>query len=113
MRLDDEIIGSLNLYSTEPRRWSDTDIAAAGVLADMATSYVVNASMLRQKEQLREQLPAALESGDLIDQAKGITAQQHSFTVDQAAQQMRRHALDNNASLRAVADAIVAVGLKV
>ena len=34
----------------------------AGVLADVATCYVVNASRLRQQEQLSEQLQHALES---------------------------------------------------
>ena len=113
MRLDDQIIGALNLYSHEPRQWSDGDIAVAGVLADVATSYVVNASKLRQQEQLSEQLQEALESRVVIEQAKGITAQQHSVTIDEAYQLMRRHARNNNASLRVVAEAIVHVGLAV
>ena len=113
MRLADQIIGALNLYSPEPREWSDEDMAVAGVLADVATSYVVNASKLRQQQQLSEQLQEALESRVVIEQAKGITAQQHSVTIDQAYQLMRRHARNNNASLRVVAEAIVAVGLQV
>jgi len=113
MRLADQIIGALNLYSPEPRRWTDEDISVARVLADVATSYVVNASKLRQQEQLSEQLQHALQSRVIIEQAKGITAQQNSVTVDQAYQLMRRHARNNNASLRLVAEAIVAVGLQV
>jgi GAF domain-containing protein len=113
MRLADQIIGALNLYSPEPRVWSDEDIAVAGVLADVATSYVVNASKLRQQEQLSEQLQEALESRVIIEQAKGITAQQNAVSVDDAYQLMRRHARNNNASLRVVAEAIVAVGLQV
>jgi GAF domain-containing protein len=113
MRLADQIIGALNLYSPEPRDWSDEDIAVAGVLANMATSYLVNASKLRQQQQLSEQLQNALESRIVIEQAKGITAQRQTVTIDQAYQRMRRHARSNNASLRAVADAIVEVGLRV
>ena len=113
MRLADQIIGALNLYSPEPREWSDEDIAVAGVLADVATSYVVNASKLRQQEQLSEQLQEALESRVVIEQAKGITAHKNAVTIDQAYQLMRRHARSNNASLRMVAEAIVAVGLQV
>jgi GAF domain-containing protein len=113
MRLADQIIGALNLYSPEPREWSDGDIAVAAVLADVATSYVVNASKLRQQEQLSEQLQEALESRVVIEQAKGITAYKHAVSVDQAYQLMRRHARNNNASLRVVAEAIVAVGLQV
>jgi AmiR/NasT family two-component response regulator len=49
----------------------------------------------------------------IIEQAKGITAQQSSVSIDQAYQLMRAHARNNNASLRMVAEAIVAVGLHV
>src|SRR5665647_3286098 len=113
MRLADQIIGALNLYSPEPRQWSDEDMAVAGVLANVATSYVVHASKLRQQEQLSQQLQEALESRVVIEQAKGITSQQHSVTVEQAFQLMRSHARNNNASPRVVAEAIVAVGLQV
>jgi GAF domain-containing protein len=113
MRLADQIIGALNLYSSGPREWSDEDMTVAGVLADVATSYVVNASKLRQQEQLSEQLQEALESRIVIEQAKGITAYKNAVTIDEAYQLMRRHARNNNASLRLVAEAIVAVGLHV
>ena len=113
MRLADKIIGALNLYAPEPREWSDEDIAVAGVLADVATSYVVNASKLRQQEQLSEQLQQALESRVVIEQAKGITAHKNKVSVDQAYDLMRGHARRNNASMRTVAQAIVAVGLQV
>ena len=113
MRLGDQLIGALNLYSAGPRQWSDEDIAVARVLADVATSYVVNASKLHQQEQLSERLEEALESRVVIEQAKGITASTHSITIDQAYQLIRGHARVNNASLRVVAEAIVAVGLQV
>ena len=113
MRLDDKVIGALNLYSAQPRQWCDEDIAIARVLADVATSYVVNASKLSQEEQLSAQLQEALESRVIIEQAKGITASKHSITVDQAYQLIRGHARRNNASLRVVAEAIVTVGLQV
>jgi GAF domain-containing protein len=113
MRLADVIVGALNLYAEEPREWSDDDIAVAGVLAAVATSYVVNASKLRQQEQLTEQLQHALESRVVIEQAKGITSQKNAITIDQAYQLIRGHARSNNTSLRTVAEAIVAVGLRV
>jgi GAF domain-containing protein len=113
MRLADQVIGALNLYAPQPREWSDEDMAVAGVLADVATSYVVNASNLRQQEQLSEQLQKALESRIVIEQAKGITSQKNAITIDEAYHLIRGHARNNNASLRAVSEAIVAVGLRV
>ena len=113
MRLAELIVGALNLYSAQPRQWSDEHIAVARLLADVATSYVVKASKLRQQEQLSEQLHEALETRVVIEQTKGITASMHSVTVDQAYHFMRGHARRNNASLRVVGEAIVAVGLQV
>src|SRR5450631_3870818 len=113
MRDGDQVIGALNIYSREPRQWSDQDIAVAVVLADVATSYVLNAAKLHDQEQLSQQLQQALDSRVVIEQAKGITAHQNTIRVDQAYQLMRGQALNNHASLRVVAEAIVGVGLKV
>ena len=72
-----------------------------------------DASMLRHQQQLSVQLQEALNSRVVIEQAKGITAQQRAVTIDQAYQLIRTHARNNHASLRAVAEAIVEVGLQV
>ena len=58
------------------------------------------------------QLETALTSRIVIEQAKGITSQKNAVTIDQAYHLMRGHARNNNASLRTVAEAIVAVGLR-
>jgi GAF domain-containing protein len=113
MRLGNQVVGALNLYSAEQRSWTADDIAVARVLADVATSYVVNASKLRQQEQLNEQLQMALDSRVVIEQAKGITANQRAVSLDDAFALMRTHARNNHASVRAVAEAIVTVGLRV
>jgi len=85
----------------------------ARVLADVATSYLVNASTVHQLEELSAQLQKALNSRCIIEQARGITAQQNGVTIDQAYQHIRSHARNNNASLRKVAEAVVTVGLRV
>jgi GAF domain-containing protein len=108
LRLADHVIGSLNLYSTESREWSDEDIAVAGVLADVATSQLANASRLLQQSQRNDQLKRALQSRIVIEQAKGMICQQYAVNIDQAYQLMRAHARSHHASLRVVAEAIVA-----
>jgi GAF domain-containing protein len=113
MRLADQTIGALNLYDAAVRDWSEDDLAAAGVLADVATSYLVNASTLHQQQQLNEQLTHALESRVVLEQAKGMTARDAGVSVDEAHHRIRRHARSHNTSLRAVAEAIVELGLRV
>ena len=113
MRLADQVIGSLNLYSAEPRAWSDEDIALAELLADGAMRQLVNGSRHGRPGEFTEQLQEALESRILIERAKEITSDQQGITLDQAYQRMRRHARSKHTSLRLVAEAIVAVGLSV
>jgi len=113
LRLTDQCIGSLNLYSTAPRAWSDEDIDLAELLADVATRHLVNASRHCRQDQLAEQLQEALESRIVIARAKEIISDQHGITLDQAFQRVRRHARSKHTSLRIVAEAIVALGLRV
>lgn len=112
MRLAGKPVGALNLYVHEPRIWPAQDIAVAEVLADVFTAYIINGSKLRQQEELARQLQFALDSRVIIEQAKGITANQRGLSVDQAFDLLRRHARSNNASLRSVAEAVVRVDLK-
>jgi GAF domain-containing protein len=113
MRLSGEAFGAINLYVLGPRPWPEDDIAAAVVMADMATNYLVNASKLRQQEQLNEQLQKALDSRAIIEQAKGIVARERQTTTDQAFKLIRTHARNHNVSIRSVAEAIVRLGLQI
>ena len=112
MRLDDEVLGAVNIYSAEPREWSDDDVATASVLADMATSYLVNASELEKSRRTAEQLQEALQSRVVIEQAKGILSAERKISMDEAFNVLRLHARNHNANLRAVAEAVVNLGLR-
>lgn len=112
MRLDDTRLGTLNLYTTSRRDWSDDDVTAARVLADVATSYLARASELDRSRRVAEQLQEALSSRVVIEQAKGMLAAERDISVDQAFQVIRSHARKRGASLRTVATAIVNLGLR-
>jgi GAF domain-containing protein len=112
MRLDGEKIGTLNIYSNTRRKWAEDDLDAARVLADIASSYVINASKLAQERRLNEQLHEALHSRVIIEQAKGILAAEHGISIDKAFELLRRHARSHRASLRSVAEAVVNLGLR-
>jgi GAF domain-containing protein len=105
-------LGAINIYMDEPRHWTSEDIAAASVLADMATSYVVHASELARAQRINEQLQRALTSRIVIEQAKGVIAGERGLRVDDAFELLRKHARRNSASLSSVADAVVRLGLR-
>ncbi len=100
-------IGSLNVYDTTERSWSDTDLEAARVLADVATAYLVRSGQLGEARRLAGQLQVALEGRVVIEQAKGQLAERHGLEVDQAFDLLRRHARSRNVKLRDLAQEVV------
>ncbi|HET6667800.1 MAG TPA: GAF and ANTAR domain-containing protein [Intrasporangium sp.] len=111
MTLGGQRVGSLDLYSVLPRKWEDEDLLAAGVLADMGTAYLINASQLDRQVQLAGQLRSALDSRVVVEQAKGILANRAGISVDEAFLRIRKHAREHQAKLHEVAAAIVNLGL--
>lgn len=112
MRIGDATIGALSLYHDTPHTWTDDELATARVLADIATSYVLNAEKLDAHRRTAEQLQRALDSRVVIEQAKGIIAAQQRIRVDDAYKVLRKHANDHRATLRATAEAVVNLGLR-
>jgi hypothetical protein len=88
-------------------------VAWPGFRCGLPTRCVVNTSELCLPEELCEPPQEARESWVVIEQARGITADKNTVTIDQAYQQIRRHARNNNAGRRIVAEAIVVVVLQV
>lgn len=113
MRLDEQAVGALNLYSRSVRVWEPQDVAAAIVMGDMATAYLINASHYHQQVQLAEQLQRALDARLLIEQAKGMLAARHRITPAEAFEKLRRHARTRRATVHSVARAVVELGLEI
>ncbi len=73
----------------------------------MATSLVVNARELEQSRRVAEQLRHALDSRIVIEQAKGVIAQNRGISVEDAFGRLRSHSRKNNLKLHDVARAVV------
>ena len=106
-------LGALNIYAAEPREWTDDDLDILTVFADMATAYLVRSSQLAESRELANQLQAALDSRVLIEQAKGILANEYRITVDDAFERLRRHSQNHNTKLIEVCRAVVERGMKI
>lgn len=107
-----QALGAMNIYSLRERDWQASEVRVARVLCDMASSYVVNASELDQARRTAEQLQQALDSRIIIEQAKGVIANEQRITVEEAFVILRDHSRQQGASLRAVSQAVVELGLR-
>lgn len=102
-----QTIGVINIYRERPAAWSDADIGAAQILASMGAGYLLNANQLKAQHTLSEQLHAAIDSRDLIGQAKGIIMAQTQIDSDAAFEVLRQRSQNENRKLRDVAEDVV------
>lgn len=103
MRLREQTIGALNLFTSEAGGLDEADIMAAQAMADVATIGVLNGRAARDAQVTVEQLHAALNSRVVIEQAKGLLAERLKVDLDHAFRLLRRHARDLNRHLSDVA----------
>lgn len=107
LRVEDEPIGALNLYSRSPGNFEDTEQIAVVFVAH-AASILANAQAYWAGRALTEQLEEALLSRPVIEQAKGILMKEHGCDSDHAFEILRRSSQVANRKLRDLAAEIVA-----
>lgn len=98
--MGDTPIGSLDLYAQTSNVFTEEDVAAAALFASHAAVALVAA-------RAREQFHEALESRDIIGQAKGILMAQSHINADAAFDLLRRASQRLNVKLAQVAQDIV------
>ena len=108
LRLRGEIIGALNLFHRRTYPWPPEDQAVARSLADIATIGIIQARAAADAEQLGSQLRHALDSRVLIEQAKGVVAQQAAVPVEEVFRLLRMYSRNHNVQLREVCRRVVA-----
>jgi GAF domain-containing protein len=107
LRLRDEVIGALNIFSSEPRELSPVDASLAQALADAATITVLQERASKHATALTDQLQVALNARIVIEQAKGILAERLNIPVDEAFHLLRRYARNNRVPLSGVAGLVI------
>jgi transcriptional regulator with GAF, ATPase, and Fis domain len=106
MRLRHQVIGALNLFGTAAGQMQPELIRVVQALADVATIGLLQEQAIHRGEILTEQLQGALNSRILIEQAKGVLAQIHDVTPDQAFELLRSYCRGHHRRLSEVAQAV-------
>lgn len=108
LRLAAHTLGCLNLFMSEPGGLTDTDIALAQALADVASIAIVQDQAMRDATVREGHLQHALTSRIAIEQAKGMIAEHNQVDMDEAFVRLRTYARNNNHRLTELAEAVVA-----
>lgn len=107
MRLRGTVIGALNLFQFEDQPLQEADVIVGQALADVATIAILQHRASTQAGVINEQLNFALTSRIVIEQAKGIVAEQADIDVNSAFLRLRNHARNHNLRLADVGQGIV------
>jgi GAF domain-containing protein len=96
-----DLVGALNLYSTELAAFDDDAVVMAHIYAAHAGTAIAATNQVTH-------LRTAMQSRHLIGVAQGLLMQRYSLTEEAAFQVLSRHSQDSNVRLREVAAELVA-----
>ena len=107
MRLRDSVIGALNLFGHADAAFKEEEVRVVQALADVATIGLLQERSIARSDSLTEQLPGALNSRIVIEQAKGALARQQGTTPSEAFEVMRSQARRSRRRLVDVANEVI------
>ncbi len=98
--LEEDTMGALNLYSTAPDAFDDSDVA-------LGTVFAVHASVAMSAARQQESLERKAETRDVIGRAKGILMARSGASDDEAFAMLKAASQRMNVKLRDIAQQIV------
>ena len=108
-----EMVGVVDIVSSETLDLPAGEVAAAQMLADVAVSYIFAVRLHEESSRLASQLQRALDTRVVIEQAKGMLAERHGEPMSEAFERLRRHARSTNRSVREAASAVIDGSLQI
>jgi AmiR/NasT family two-component response regulator len=101
------VVGTLNLFISEPRPLSPADISAGQALAHAATIAILQDDAARGARTTVAQFRHALNTRVTIEQAKGVLSEREGITSDEAFTRLRATARKHRLKLSALATSVV------
>jgi len=108
--VNEEGMGALNLYCFHVDGFGADEEQLALLFSAQAAIAIANAEVYWRTHVLTEQLREALESRDLIGQAKGIVMATRRVTADTAFEMLRAASQHTNIKLRTIAEQVTRTG---
>lgn len=106
--VEDDVIGSLNLYSSDGRAFDPFDEALLRLFVTAASTSITGFRRYERSRRLVQHLQHALESRGEIDQAKGVLMAAHGVDAEEAFARLVGESQKHNTKLRDVARNLLA-----
>ncbi len=98
-----KVIGVINLYSSQPHKFTKNEINLSSTVANQAALVIENTELMVKTKVIQEEL----ESRKIIEKAKGILMKDKKMGESEAYRLLQKYSMDNRKSMREVAEAII------
>lgn len=105
--VDTSYSGGLNLYGKEQAAFSEADEQLASAFADQASVIVANTRAYWAAFETTRNLTAAMQTREVIEQAKGMLMSTHRIDADRAFDMLRQRSQAENRKIRDIAAEMV------
>lgn len=99
----EKVIGTINIYTREPRVFSDDEIGFVKVVAGQAAIAIENARLMSETLEMKR----TLETRKLVERAKGILQYKHNLTEEEAYLRLRNESRRLRRPMRDLAEAVI------
>lgn len=100
---DNNVIGVLNCFTTEPHDFSKTEVHLLRAVANQAAVAILNTELMVQTQVIQEEL----ETRKLVEKAKEVLMHRKQFKGDEAYRWLQKRSMDTRKSMRQVAEAVI------
>jgi GAF domain-containing protein len=99
----DTVMGTINIYTRERRRFGEEEIAFVELVAGQAAIAIENARLMSETLEMKR----ALEVRKIVERAKGILQHKHQLTEAEAYLRLRNESRRLRRPMRELADAVI------
>src|SRR6201995_2456728 len=107
-----DAVGVVTVVSAKSRPWSPEGELALLAFTDLAALLIASMMQSQEKSALATQLQGALDSRQIIEQAKGVLVGRHGITPRAAFEQLRAQARSERRKVSALGPGVVASATK-
>ena len=96
-------IGVLNCYTSQPHKFTPTEINVLTSVANQAAISIENTELIVKTKVIQEEL----ETRKIVERAKGILMRQEGLAEEDAFRKIQKYSMDRRKPMKEVAEAII------
>src|SRR4030042_684883 len=102
MTVKDKVIGVINIYTSYPHEFTETERALLTTVANQAAICIENTELMVKTKVIQEEL----EARKLVEGHKGVLMRERKLDEAEAYRLLQKYSMDHRKSLRQVSEAI-------